>query len=300
MRRYTLPLLFILLSGCVINGNKHPRPRDLSPSSLIDRVRLLAIQANPPEISPGTAATFTALLIDPNDEVDWTIWSACPEDAASGFGCPVALDQLDEGSMDPETLAEAGIIGIEPFYAPTYEAPEDALDHLDSEAQAEGEYTYVQALAFPEPEETSEQPEEIDFNQIETGFKRLVVSTAATPNTNPVINSWLIDGEPVPDGEVVEVRAGSTIEIGITLSEQSIEEYVHFNSDGVSEERIEEPYAQWFSSEGKVSEPTTLFPFLDSTWIAPEETGTTGTWWAVVRDRRGGISWLEQPFIIIS
>ena len=89
MIRFYYPLLLTIAgSGCVINGNKHPRPRDLSPATLVDRVRILGIQAEPPEIRPGESSTISALLIDPSEEIGLTLWVACESAESSSFGCP--------------------------------------------------------------------------------------------------------------------------------------------------------------------------------------------------------------------
>jgi hypothetical protein len=98
---------------------------------------------------------------------------------------------------------------------------------------------------------------------------------------------------------VVNVQAGQTFEIGISLSEDSIEEYQYVNTDSITETRTEEPYVNWYATHGTVAEGVTLHPYLTSTWIAPQETGITGTWWTVIRDRRGGLNWSSQTFNVI-
>ena len=140
--------------------------------------------------------------------------------------------------------------------------------------------------------------ESFDFNTIESAFKRIVISEAATPNNNPIIETWTVDGIPVSMSEPVRVTPGASIEVGIVLDEASIESYTYLNSVGDIEQRTEEPYARWYTSAGSIDEEVTLYPYLDASVRTPETVGTEGTWWTVVRDRRGGIAWVSQEFIV--
>ena len=63
--------------GCVVNGNRYERPRDLSPETLVDRPRVLGIQFEPPELLPGATANVTGLIADPSSEIEYTLWVAC-------------------------------------------------------------------------------------------------------------------------------------------------------------------------------------------------------------------------------
>ena len=284
-----------LLTGCVINGDKYDRPRDLSAESFVDRTRILAIRAEPPELSPGEQADISALLIDPNDEIENTLWVACSEEDATSFGCAIDFTGIDFTSSSPEELEEAGVIGFEPFLSPQFTAPEDALENLPEAERAEGTSSLVQAFAFPTMDGVSES---FDFNTIESAFKRIVISEAATPNNNPIIETWTIDGIPVSTSEPVRVAPGASIEVGIVLDEATIESYTYLNSEGDIEQRTEEPYARWYTSGGSIDEEVTLYPYLDASVRTPETVGTEGTWWTVVRDRRGGIAWVSQEFIV--
>jgi len=295
MIKYRHLFVSLLLSACVINGDKYARPRDLNPESLVDRTRILAIQAEPPEVRPGDSAEIKALLADPNNEVENTLWVTCSKEESSDFGCAVDTSGVDFTSASPEELEEAGIIGFEPFLAPTYSAPPEALNDLDPEQRTEGTYALVQAFAFPNMDEQSEA---FDFNSIESGFKRIVISEATTPNSNPSIERWTVDGVFVDTTAPVVVAAGASIELGIELSPDSIENYEYQNSEGIIEQRTEEPYARWYGTAGSVDEDITLYPYLTATVRTPDAPGTGGTWWAVVRDRRGGITWLSQNFIV--
>jgi len=292
-----LPLL--VLAGCVINSEKYPRPRDLSEAWLVDRTRILAVRAEPPEIAPGEAALMQALVADAYDApTDLNlVWLACLD--GGDAGCATDLSGLDLEDPDPVALQEAGFIGFEPGFPPRYAAPADVLDDLSPEERLEGINVQTQLFAFPADALTEGAAEEIDFNEIEVGFKRLVVSEAKTPNNNPRISGFTVDGLAVPDVvPTIELSPDQQYDFGVELDEVlGLEEYLFVNSRGEVEERVEEPYVAWFATSGEVTEPVTLYPFLEMTWTAPPEPGP-GRLYAVVRDRRGGMAWLTRDYLV--
>lgn len=286
-----LPLLLSLMVGCTINNDRYPRPRDLSPAWRVDKLRLLATRAEPPEIRPGETASLEALLIDPEASVGITVWVACSEEQATGFGCPFDPGLFGDEEPTIEELVEAGVIGVEPQFPPSYTADLGLLDELPAEERLEGLNITISTLALPSELADTDA---FDFNEVEAGFKRLVVSEAPTPNHNPTILRFTVDGVVVPEGGVAIVDPGQPYELEPVLADDAVETYTFVNRDGEAEERVEEPFASWFATGGTVDEDVTLHPFLPSTWIAPEQAGEEGTFWAVVKDRRGGISWVER------
>lgn len=298
-RALTVLAPILLLGGCVIGGNKYPRPRDLTPDWKVDRMRLLGIRSEPAEARPGDVVTFEALIgtaVDDATELA-VIWLACPLDYQS-FGCTTDLGGIDVTTATPDDLASIGFIGFEPGLPPVYTVPTDLLDDLEPEARAEGAYVFVQTLALPMSLLEDEAAlDELDFSVVASGYKRLVVSEAQTPNHNPDIGLFTVDGIPVPAGATVRVDPEQSYDIGILLPEGARETYTYINSLGGPETRVEEPYVSWYTTDGEMTEEVTLWPYLDATWIAPAEVGTEGRWYAVLRDRRGGMSWYVQPWV---
>ncbi len=291
-------LLLPLLGGCVINSEKWPRPRDLAPAWLVDRPRLLALQAEPPEARPGDVVTFSALLAQPPgaEEDLVTVWLACP--LGEDVGCATDLGEVGT-TTDPYALADLGVIGFEPGLPPVYVVPLDLLDELSPEARIEGLQVLVQSTSLPaELLEDPEALEDLDFSVVEAGYKRLVVSEALTPNHNPRVGGYTVDGEVVPEGAVVHLDPGQVYEVGVQLPEDAVEDYVFVNSEGIEEQRVEEPYVAWFASGGDLLESVTLFPYLEASWTSPAAPGATGAWYAVLRDRRGGMAWKVQEWVV--
>lgn len=292
------PLLLLLCAGCVINGDKWPRPRDLSPAWLVDRPRLLAVRADPPEVRPGEQATFEALLPTPGLDAPLTrIWFACPpEDPGGiGFGCFLDLGGLDID--DPADLFEQGLIGVEPGLPPRYTVAEGVLDDLTEPYDRQrGRHVLVQVAALPDDLEADDAGD-IDFNELEVGYKRLVVSEAPTPNRNPEVVALRVEDHEVEPGVVVHVEAGQRYDIEAVLADDAVETYDYLNRHGDVEQRTEEPYASWFATGGTITRSTTLHPHTWTTWTAPES-GERGTWYVVVRDRRGGMAWRTQEWAV--
>lgn len=300
-RRITLAFA-LLLAGCPIGNDRYPKPADLSPAWRIDKLRVLAVRAEPPEVRPGETVRFTALVLDPNGVAGGTLWLACPpgDDDGVGFGCGLTGD-LDFENATPDELAEAGFIGFEPGLPPRWTPDPTILDDLDPDAQREGLYQLVQLAVLPsslldDGFGAGVFDGDLDFNEVEVGYKRVVVSVADTPNRNPEVGGFSVDGWPVGPDTVVEVDPEQRYDIGLFLPDDTLERYAFTRADGSIEVRREQPYVTWYTDGGTMLESATLFPFLDARWAAPAADAevTEGTWWAVVRDRRGGMAWASR------
>lgn len=267
----------------------------LSESWQLDRLRILAVRAEPAEPQPGEEVNFTALVYSPDGAVVPTIWFACLPDSADDYGCEIdpalmeELESLDPENLDPDDLAAiyaelvaAGLIGATPYFEPTWTAPEDALAGLDEIAAREGVSAVVTIQAVPEGADSEDD--------VELAYKRLPISLAETPNHNPAITQWTVGGQPVEDGATITVGVGEAISIAANLAEDAVEDYIYVDEQGASETRTEEPYFTWYASGGAFDDNTTLYPINAVGFSAPEEAGTT-TVAVTVRDRRGGMGW---------
>ncbi|RME27497.1 MAG: hypothetical protein D6798_04415 [Deltaproteobacteria bacterium] len=280
----------------------------LSQSWQLDRLRVLAVQAEPAEPRPGEEVRFESLTyLPPDQQLELTAWFACLPDQATEFGCELDASALDSLSgVDPESLTpeeqagllqqllDAGLIGVEPWFAPTWVAPEDALDGLSDTERLEGVSAVVNLTAMP----TGAQ----DEGDFEIAYKRLPISEALTPNHNPDIVAFRVDGKVFAPGGTVGVNWGQPLEIEPILADDALETYTYRTSEGVDEERTEEPFVTWYVEAGRFDQPYSLYPNLPVTWTAPlsaEEVyvgdGSVESWRliAVIRDRRGGMGHAE-------
>lgn len=294
-----LPLLLLFpLLGCTTET--------LSQSWQLDRLRVLAVQAEPAEPQPGDTVTFRSLVYVPYGEaLAGTVWFACLPESATDFGCTIDPSVTDALSGDLEDLTpeeqvelfqqaqDAGLIGFEPVLPPTWTVPDDALDDQTEDEQREGKSAVVNVTALPENAESDAD--------IELAYKRVPVSRATTPNHNPALTGVIVeeksgDGdnasytEITGDDGVYTVQPETTYRITPLLEDGSIEDYVYLTSDGEEEERTEEPYLTWYAEHGEYDQPNSLYPILDVEWTAPKG-GFDGLLVAVIRDRRGGMAW---------
>lgn len=290
-------MLFFILLGCDTN--------QMAQAWQIDRLRVLAIAAEPAEPRPGDLVTFTSLTVSPGVPVAMATWFVCLITEEEDFGCSAdsaaleGLVELDPETMSPEELEAlyldlmaAGLIGVEPFLPPVWSVPVDALDSLAEEDRLEGTIATITVSAIPEGDEVAE-------GDVEIVYKRVPVSLATTPNRNPGLTGLLVDGVAIPSGSRLTVDHGQTYEIELVLAGDAVESYAYTNQSGEVETRIEEPYFNWYLQEGTFDQENTLYPYVSVQYTAPASPALVEqSLWVVARDRRGGMSWLELPILV--
>lgn len=284
-------MTLLLLLGC--------QSIDLAQEWELDRLRLLAVRAEPAEPRPGDTVTFTSLGYAPGGAAYSAIWFACV--AGSEMGCsfdPALLDGFDDlESMTPEEQAElfaalqaAGLIGVEPGFAPAWTVPEDALAGLTDEEALEGTSATVQ-VTLTTSNSVGDGPVE---GESELVLRRVPVSLAPTPNTNPDIGTFEVQGNGLAAGTRLTADAGREYEIVATLAGE-LEEYAYVTTEGVAETRTEELEWRWYTDKGTLGAPLSVTvddetPTSDTVLWTPDASGT-GVLHAVVLDGRGGMGW---------
>ncbi|HCH65258.1 MAG TPA: hypothetical protein DFR83_20805, partial [Deltaproteobacteria bacterium] len=272
---------------------------DLAQEWQLDRLRVLAVRATPAEPRPGDTVTFERLLyVPPETTLETVTWFGCLPDGSIGFGCefdPSILDafaDLDFASATPEELAElfaaleaAGFIGAEPGFAPTWQAPEDALEGLSDSQRQEGRNAIVNITAVPS---------ENAADDTELALKRVPVSENDTPNTNPNVLGIEVEGKGFLGGSGTEedpylLEPRAEVQLSPTLADDAIEEYTYITTTGAIEARTEVPYWSWYTDGGQFAQNISLPPYNYATYTAPDASGWTGLIAVVMRDRRGGM-----------
>ena len=300
-------MLILTLLGCEVN--------QLSQPFLVDRTRILGVQAEPAEPAPGDRVVFSSLSVDPAaGGVSAVTWLGCLIEDSSSIGCSPDFDAIEEllavdvDSLPPQEqlawfqdLQAAGFLGVEPDFPPSMTVPEDLLDGLTEDEQLEGKNYVLTISALPIGLDELEQTEDITDETIgEIGMKRLPVSLGTTPNHNPVVTRMMIDEEyELLDGDTLTVTHGQTYTIEPILSDDSIEDYVFLNKEGELEDRTEEPYFTFFTTHGSFDNPYGLSPFFETSWTAPVDVPDAPvTVWMVIRDRRGGMAWSTLHVVV--
>ncbi|NCG22432.1 MAG: hypothetical protein GWP91_25735, partial [Rhodobacterales bacterium] len=208
----------LLLTGCGANT--------MAQEWQLNRLRILAVRSIPAEPQPGDRVTFESLVYVPTGQsLEGVLWFGCIPQGDIGFGCTfdesalADLEGLDPRTTDPtelaaalEALEEAGFIGFEPFLAPAWQVPLDALGGLTDAQRQEGVNAIINLTATPGFEDGSEP----DSADIEIAYKRIPISEAETPNHNPTITDVQVGGPGFIEGtgsadDPLRIKAGQTV-----------------------------------------------------------------------------------------
>jgi hypothetical protein len=271
-----------LVSVCALMGCE----AEFEPASRVTDLRLLAVQADQPLARPGEAVTLRALHVDPAGHALQWAFGLCDPGASS-----VVLDCLQNVRFEELHLT------AEPVH--TLVVPEGAL-----EGSARTPFVGAVVVACPgtlRPGDTqgvplvceNEEGGALELEEFEVGVKRLFVRDDER-NHNPVIQQVLWDGEPWPEHEVkvercergackkhrVELRAPDAVERGRDTFGQQVDELV---------------VLQFYATGGSFEDDVRVLEEAETTWRARKsDLGTQVTFWFVIRDDRGGVSWTSR------
>lgn len=275
---WILPLLAVV-AGC--------QP-SFGPQTLVERLRILAIRARPPEIGlADRQVQLEALVADAGGRarhLDCT-WAVCLVEigwAAGAIDCPggdslVFSHDCDGASLDVaellEWLAERGF-------------DEQALEQLPPGVGEDMVPLYVGL-------------EVVQDQAVERGIKRLRLNLEQDePNENPVLLGVEVLEGPDDGG----LPLGSQLRLRPRVDEDSRQTFPD-PEDG--QPRREDFLFSWFSTSGEFSERRTILdvdsrgrPLDENTWtLTPEYSVPGPAWlWVVVRDGRWGCDWVEVNF----
>ncbi len=275
---------------------------EVAESWQIDRMRVLAVAAEPAEPQPGETVTFRSLIVSPDKPVDCSIWLACDTDGGYGCGLSGAAGATGSGTGDTGA-AGASFVGIDPLTPLVWTVPEEFLAEQTEAERLEGRSALVTVLSVAECDgllegdiAEAEALLEGSPDEVEIAYKRLPVSLAPTPNHNPEVIGVRVDGVEVAPGVRVELEAAATYRVEPVLAEGAVETYAYRTEAGEDEQRVEEPYFLWYAQEGSYDQTGTLYPQTEVEYTTPAEPASPEqSIWVVVRDRRGGMGWLEVP-----
>lgn len=257
------------LHAC-FNIPEFPNQRD------VKELRVLAIKADPPLVAPGGAATFTALVVDPDGPVDGAAyrWWWCGKTGGGEGSAGCAWD--DEGSTR---------IGASPRVAHT--APVDVLDGKGIFVERYGFRDVVNLAVTHGGEEAR-------------AFKRLQVQRGAG-NKNPVIEGLIVEGGDAR-GDALAVRPGEKRALSPAVGPGSRETFTVVNFAGGTETLVEELEFSWYATGGALSDAVTVEGKQSAThWKAPAKPPAGGAplWiFCIVYDGRGGTDWWAQKIVV--
>jgi hypothetical protein len=280
-------IVALLLASC-----SSPFP----PQTLVERLRILDIRAEPPEVGPLDTVTLDALVADPAGEgrpleCYWAVclvdlgWAAGDIDCPGGNSFPLDGDCQGANFNLPELVAWLTEQGYDIDDLPQDLPPELMEDSLPL-------FVGIEVRAGDESTR---------------GIKRVRVNLSGDqPNTNPLLTGLEVDGEPLETGEVVTVDLGADVELTPVADESTRQTYRRGEED---QDRLEDFLFSWYSTTGEFEDRRTILDVdskgrrLDiNDWKLRGEHAEQGPskLWLIVRDGRYGTDWLEFSFEVTS
>lgn len=314
MRGYTSPLslilLFVAASGCKPDVGRAP--------SLIVGPEILAIQGDPPEISPGTNATYRFLMASPSGTLT---------DAQGAWDvCKLPKPPSESNSVASACVTAAPGADVGPTF--TAPVPGDACSLFGPNTPS------------PKPGEPSLRPRDPDITGgyyvpvrllVDNGlgstlmafeFERIFCGLSGAPlsaiqeynakykkNSNPVLQGLSVVD---PAGSAVDllvpgamVAAGSTVTLLASASPDSAEAFPVYDAvSQVLKQDVEALRVSWFASDGRFEDDRTNADASSlvamNVWTAPQVAeGTIVPLWVVLRDSRGGVDFASTSLTVI-
>jgi hypothetical protein len=260
--------------------------------TLVERLRILGIRADPPEIGVFGEVELSALIADPGGEgrpLSCT-WAVCLFElgsVATDLSCPGPDSFYLPGDCDSAILRMTELAAwlAEQGY------PIDDIDPQDPPTDMEELPLIVGLLVRAGDDQTN-------------GFKRIglrLVDKDEEFNLNPLLVGVTIGGIHWSPGDApVEVVADQKVLVVPEADESTRQIYQREDDE---EERLEDFMFSWFTTSGEFLFRRTLLEIdshgqrLDTnTWkLPPDVLVPENTLWLVVRDGRYGTDWIEVP-----
>lgn len=276
---------------------------EFAQSSFIDRPRILAVVAEPPEVAPSSTASATlSVLVAGAKEVTDVRWTACgmPGGGFGGMGnmfgendgesgCGSAAFPLGQGERVTFSLAQARVLLMND------ELAEAALGSALTPELLEQIRTSV-GIAL-----TVDVQLRADGKRL-SALKRVLLRESETPGSNPP-PPMLRFGETIlrSQGDAPPYRCEpeqGSLQVGLRESvalvplfdgdsEPWLETYNVLDARGMLGERTEQAFYSWYTDGGALDDDSTRAPSRENTWRAPDKPGCSQIW-LVVRDGHAG------------
>jgi hypothetical protein len=295
-------ILAALVSGCL--------PSFGEPASLVDGDRILAVRADPPEVRPGNAATFTALVVGTGGtqampDLSWALCTA-----------PKPLDENNIVSGDCLGGGDSVMsVGDGPSVSALVPADARALFGPDPPPQVMGmpplrprdpDVTggYYQPLRLAEGTLTGFALERITCDLALAGAD-LAVQYGMTykANQNPQLTplSATVDGAAVA---LDMLPAGKSIDFHVGWPAASVESFPVYDLTAAAlVTQRESMRVSWFATGGAFAHEVTgttatdTATTTDDAWTAPATAGVVHLW-VVLRDSRGGVDFAGYDLVV--
>jgi hypothetical protein len=305
---------FVLLLAGACRG-------DFDSYNLVEGLRLLAIASDKPDLFEGETASLRALVSDPSATYQWR-WCPLTTSASDGYRCAVTDEEFDQ-------LIDAAL-GADRFDAPPLDLGLGATATFTNPISPRQGRDLCRALVELLPD-GAERPhclggvfpmtitlEVTSGDSAETivGVRSLniLLDPDQAPNTNPLLSDvsfGLSGGVAVsiaPEGDTI-VRRGARYELTTNAEEASSEHYLDTSRGAEPVPTREDLVISWFAEVGDFDVGRTSYHEGErplehlnrNEWRLPDLLDDDSSFtriWFVIRDDRGGVSWLERSVSI--
>lgn len=278
---------FALCGGC---GD------DFSPYNEVEGFRLLAIQATPPELRPGERVELTALVV--GDDAPRFTWRWCAVTRGPGERHTCAIQDGEIESELPNALLSTSTSAT--FAWPADPSVTDAFCDVAAQREAPN--------GAPRLDCASDRPELYLRLEIESAAGERVIALHALPlvlddaprNTNPHLDDVRVEvaGAMKP---IEGARIDGEVQLELLVPEAAAETY------GTNADDREILRATWFVTGGETDAMRTVFipgdaaatfaALTRNAWTLPTAPRDV-TLYLVLRDDRGGVSWLVRRAVV--
>jgi hypothetical protein len=316
-------LLSLALSGCGTN---------FDPPSLVESVRLLAIAADEPYAAPGDTVNMTALAFDGRADKPLRLTAAagqpspmqvywvpvvCPDPPGDAyFACYPAFGALLSPGVDLTSLLTAG-----PRFS--FRMPEDIVTkHPRPRSGSAYGVVVVFAMAcaghvqLVDPSTGTLPPapplgcfddtgKELGPNDSVFAYAQVFSFADGRTNANPVITGLTFGDNPVDPVQGITVThcpptgkcASTALDTTVPSSSWELDPADPSASGTALHEEI---WVNYFVTAGGVANSALLYEAMagklaNPVQLTPPTTAGEQVLWAVLRDNRGGVSWLQVP-----
>ncbi len=287
----------------------------LDPYEEVQGLRVLAISADSPQLTPGASATVSALVTEEGASYQWS-WCPFALPASQGAGCAISHEEFQ---------MVANMILPSPAVVPDYDlgtGETAAFTHSLPPMFYKAVCDFVLSQNIPDGFDAPDcsQKFEIQVGLTVTKGGESIVSVSSLEllyddvvpaNTNPVLLGLSAKQS---DGTLVELDAmaptqlvkGSLVELSIEVNEDSSESYQKVEPSGEVVPAEENLIATWFYDGGSMDKSRSSyvpgsveFEVLTKNEWDPLEVDEA-TLYVVLRDGRGGTSFLKRSIELVA
>ena len=294
------------LGGCAVLALALACGTDFVSASQVSSLRVLGVRAEPAEPRPGQPVTLQALVVDPtrpgaDSAILWLGCAPTVDSTSSPCSNTDALLSLTSAS-DGGLPAGVSLLGLGPQVVT--QTPSDVFG---PDAGAVERQTGVLAsavlIAVAAPPPTTVEEANALFDRVrnkevpnQIALFRYPVSESDAPNHNPVLDAYVVNGETLPRGATVRVSAPDA-SVDLSVPDTDFEPYVEHAPSG-DLQRTETLAARYYATQLLVDTEAvqvrgTTVEKLSPGGVNSDEASRAGHLWTVVRDTRGGQSWID-------